>query len=578
MHPENSGPNRRILIVDDNAAIHEDFRKILAPEAVATQTMDNLESLLFGDTAPVAKRTSFELTSAYQGQEALIQVQAALAAGKPFAMAFVDVRMPPGWDGIETISRLWAVQPELQVVICTAYSDFGWDSITERLGASDSLVILKKPFDHVEALQLAHALTNKWTLAAQAGLRTDELEQMVAARTAELEAAQEQRRQAYKMEAVGRLAAGIAHDFNNLLTVIQGYASLQLAQLPAGSDVADSLTHISTAADRAANITRKLLAFGRKQIMIPQLIDLNARLTEMEPILRPLLGAHITLRFDLAPDLPAIHADASNLDQIILNLTLNARDALPHDGSIVIRSSLENVTQADIPSTADNAAPGSHVRITVADTGVGMDEETARHLFEPFFTTKEVGQGTGMGLAMVQGIAQQHRGWITVETAPKRGTSFHIYLPAAAGSGAAPKPAVASADALAGSGTVLIAEDEEAVSLLATCTFEEHGFKVLAAPNATEALRLWDSHATDVVLLFTDMVMPGGMSGYDLAQRLRQQRPTLPVIYSSGYSRELLTGGMELHEGVNYLPKPYRPADLSRMIATAFAAKSDAAA
>ena len=578
MHPENSGPNRRILIVDDNAAIHEDFRKILAPEAAGTQTMDNLESLLFGDTAPVAKRTSFELTSAYQGQEALIQVQAALAAGKPFAMAFVDVRMPPGWDGIETISRLWAVQPELQVVICTAYSDFGWDSITERLGASDSLVILKKPFDHVEALQLAHALTNKWTLAAQAGLRTDELEQMVAARTAELEAAQEQRRQAYKMEAVGRLAAGIAHDFNNLLTVIQGYASLQLAQLPAGSDVADSLTHISTAADRAANITRKLLAFGRKQIMIPQLIDLNARLTEMEPILRPLLGAHITLRFDLAPDLPAIHADASNLDQIILNLTLNARDALPHDGSIVIRSSLENVTQADIPSTADNAAPGSHVRITVADTGVGMDEETARHLFEPFFTTKEVGQGTGMGLAMVQGIAQQHRGWITVETAPKRGTSFHIYLPAAAGSGAAPKPAVASADALAGSGTVLIAEDEEAVSLLATCTFEEHGFKVLAAPNATEALRLWDSHATDVVLLFTDMVMPGGMSGYDLAQRLRQQRPTLPVIYSSGYSRELLTGGMELHEGVNYLPKPYRPADLSRMIATAFAAKSDAAA
>jgi signal transduction histidine kinase len=578
MHPENSGPNRRILIVDDNAAIHEDFRKILAPEAVATQTMDNLESLLFGDTAPVAKRTSFELTSAYQGQEALIQVQAALAAGKPFAMAFVDVRMPPGWDGIETISRLWAVQPELQVVICTAYSDFGWDSITERLGASDSLVILKKPFDHVEALQLAHALTNKWTLAAQAALRTDELEQMVAARTAELEAAQEQRRQAYKMEAVGRLAAGIAHDFNNLLTVIQGYASLQLAQLPAGSDVADSLTHISTAADRAANITRKLLAFGRKQIMIPQFIDLNARLAEMEPILRPLLGAHIALRFDLAPGLPAIHADASNLDQVILNLTLNARDALPHDGSIVIRSSLENVTQADIPSTADNAAPGSHVRITVADTGVGMDEETARHLFEPFFTTKEVGQGTGMGLAMVQGIAQQHRGWITVETAPKRGTSFHIYLPAAAGSLAAPKPAVASADALAGSGTVLIAEDEEAVSLLATCTFEEHGFKVLAAPNATEALRLWESHATDVVLLFTDMVMPGGMSGYDLAQRLRQQRPTLPVIYSSGYSRELLTGGMELHEGVNYLPKPYRPADLSRMIATAFAAKSDAAA
>ncbi len=578
MQPENSGSNRRILIVDDNAAIHEDFRKILAPETAGTQAMDNLEALIFGDATPAVPRTSFEVSSAYQGQEALILVRAALAAGQPFAMAFVDVRMPPGWDGIETISRLWAVQPQLQIVICTAYSDFGWDSITARLGASDSLVILKKPFDPVEALQLAHALTNKWNLAAQAALRTDELEQMVAARTAELEAAQEQRRQACKMEAVGRLAAGIAHDFNNLLTVIQGYASLQLAQLPAGSDVADSLTHISTAADRAASITRQLLAFGRKQIMMPQLIDLNARLTEMEPILRPLLGAHITLRFDLAPDLPAIHADASNLDQIILNLTLNARDALPYDGNIVIRSSLENVTPTDIPTTADNAAPGSHVRITVADTGVGMDKETARHLFEPFFTTKEVGQGTGMGLAMVQGIAQQHRGWISVETAPKRGTSFHIYLPVAADSVAAPKPAELAPAELNGSGTVLIAEDEEAVSLLASCTFEEHGFKVIAAPNATEALRLWDAHATDVVLLFTDMVMPGGMSGYDLAQQLRQQRPGLPVIFSSGYSRELLTGGMELHEGVNYLPKPYRPADLSRMIATAFSAKAVAAA
>ena len=577
MHPENPSPNRRILIVDDNAAIHEDFRKILAPEAASTQAMDNLESLIFGDATPAAKRTSFELSSAYQGQEALILVQAAVAAELPFAMAFVDVRMPPGWDGIETISRLWAVQPQLQVVICTAYSDCGWDSITARLGASDSLVILKKPFDHVEALQLAHALTNKWNLAAQAALRTDELEQMVAARTAELEAAQEQRRQAYKMEAVGRLAAGIAHDFNNLLTVIQGYASLQLARLPADSDTADSLTHIATAADRAAAITRQLLAFGRKQIMMPQFIDLNARLRELEPILRPLLGAHIALRFDLAPDLPALHADATNLDQVILNLTLNARDALPHDGSIVIRSALENVTRGHIPTTADTAAPGPHLRITVADTGVGMDEETARHLFEPFFTTKEVGQGTGMGLAMVQGIAQQHRGWITVETAPRRGTSFHIYLPAAADTVVAPQPASLPPAALSGSGTVLIAEDEEAVSLLASCTFEEHGFKVIAASNATEALRLWDAHATDVVLLFTDMVMPGGMSGYDLAQQLRLQRPTLPVIYSSGYSRELLTGGMELHEGVNYLPKPYRPADLSRMIATAFAATSGAA-
>ena len=570
--PTHTPANHRILIVDDNAAIHEDFRKILAPEAADSQAIDDLESLMFGDAAPEAQ-TLFELAHAHQGQEALVRVEESLAAGRPFALAFVDIRMPPGWDGIETITRLWAVNPELQIVICTAYSDYAWDSITQQLGSSDSLVILKKPFDHMEALQLAHALTNKWNLARQAALRVDELEQMVARRTAELESAQEQRRQAYKMEAVGRLAAGIAHDFNNLLTVIQGYSSLQLARLSAESDVAQAFGHISTAAERAANLTRQLLAFSRKQVMQPRLLRLNDRLSDLEPILRPLLGAHIALRFDLAPELPPLHADPTNLDQIILNLTLNARDAMPHDGSIVVKSALVQVPRESLPASADSSQPGAYLCITIADTGVGMDDETVRHIFEPFFTTKEVGQGTGMGLATVQGIAQQHGGWVAVESAPGEGSAFHVFLPASAEALAAPQPA-APASVLRGSGTVLIAEDEEAVSLLAACTFEKHGFKVIAAPTGAEALQLWEQHADDVVLLFTDMVMPGGMSGHDLAQQLRAQRPALPVIFSSGYSRELLTGGMQLQEGVNYLPKPYRPADLSAMIATAFAASA----
>ncbi len=571
-------PNRRILIIDDNPAIHEDFRKILAPSAEADTSLDDLESLIFGDEAAKEKASVFELEHANQGQEGLARVEAARAAGKPFALAFVDVRMPPGWDGIETISRIWQVEPNLQVVICTAYSDYGWDGMTKRLGASDNLVILKKPFDQIEALQLAHALTNKWTLARQAATRVDELECMVSERTAALEAVQEQRRQAYKMEAVGRLAAGVAHDFNNLLTVIQGYTGLQLARVQPESEVARSLQHISTAAERAANLTRQLLAFSRKQVMQPRLLHLNDRLSELEPILRPLLGAHIALGFELTPGLPAFFADPTNLDQIILNLTLNARDAMPHDGSIVIKSGLEQVPRERIPSTADTAEPGPHLRITVADTGVGMDEETARHLFEPFFTTKEVGQGTGMGLATVQGIVHQHRGWIDVETAPNKGSAFHVYLPATAEVGEGSKLETINSSPLHGTGIVLIAEDEEAVSLLAAATFEAHGFNVLSAPNATEVLQLWERHADEVVLLFTDMVMPGGISGYDLARQLRARRPGLPVIFSSGYSRDLLTGGVQLQEGVNYLPKPYRPADLSAMIATAFASKPPAAA
>ena len=337
--PERGSPdNRRILIIDDNPAIHEDFRKILAPDTSGDAALDDFESLIFGEDARAPQASVFELEHAYQGREGLALIEAARAEGRPFAMAFVDVRMPPGWDGIETISRIWPVEPLLQVVICTAYSDYGWDGMMKKLGASDNLVILKKPFDQIEALQLAHALTNKWNLARRAAFHVDELERMVAERTAALEAAQEQRRQAYKMEAVGRLAAGVAHDFNNLLTVIQGYSGRQLARLPAGSDVAISLNHISTAAERAANLTRQLLAFSRKQVMQPRLLDLNERLAALEPILRPLLGSHIALRFELAPELPAFFADPINLDQIILNLTLNARDALPHDGSIVIKT------------------------------------------------------------------------------------------------------------------------------------------------------------------------------------------------------------------------------------------------
>ena len=567
--PEHGGhANRRILIIDDNPAIHEDFRKILAPDSAGDAALDDLESLIFGDDTAAAKGPEFELEHAYQGQEGLARVEAAKAEGRPFALAFVDVRMPPGWDGIETISRIWPVEPLLQVVICTAYSDYGWDGMTQKLGASDNLVILKKPFDHIEALQLAHALTNKWNLGRQAAFRVDELERMVMERTAALEAAQEQRRQAYKMEAVGRLAAGVAHDFNNLLTVIQGYAGRQLARVAPGSDVACSLNHISTAAERAANLTRQLLAFSRKQVMQPRLLDLNQRLAALEPILRPLLGAHISFRFELEPGLPAFFADSTNLDQIILNLTLNARDAMPHDGSIVIRTALDQVRREDIPATADTAGPGPHLRITIADTGIGMDEETARHLFEPFFTTKEIGQGTGMGLATVQGIVHQHRGWIDVDTSPGVGSAFHVFFPATTDAIEGLASCANGSNPLRGTGTVLIAEDEEAVSLLASATFEEHGFNVLAAPNATEVLRLWQLHAHDVVLLFTDMVMPGGISGYDLARQLRLDR-SLPVIFFSGYSRELLTGGVQLQEGVNYLPKPYRPADLSAMIATA---------
>jgi signal transduction histidine kinase len=575
--PENlTTPNRRVLIVDDNPSIHQDFHKILEPKA-NEDALDELSTLMFGSEAGVKESIGFELEDALQGQEALARVEAAHAAGRPFALAFVDVRMPPGWDGIETISRIWKVDPAIQVVICTAYSDYDWEDITRRLGQSDNLLILKKPFDRVEALQLAHALTNKWNLARQARMRMDDLEALVAERTAALEAAHEQRRQAAKMEAVGRLAAGVAHDFNNLMTVILGYSSLEINAMPADSKTAMSLKFILSAAERATAVTRQLLAFSRKQLLHPELLDLNERLAELGPILQPLVGSHIDLRFDLTPGLPEILADPTNLDQIFLNLTLNARDAMEHGGHIVISTSLEEITAGQIPAAADGAAPGPHLRITVKDSGTGMDRETAEHLFEPFFTTKAVGRGTGMGLATVQGIVGQHHGWIDVETALNQGTSFYVYLPVGAEGAAASATKAAPARYAPRGGTVLLAEDEEGVRLLARSTFEMYGFKVLTARTAEEALELWERHSDQIVLFFTDLVMPGCMSGFDAAQTILAKRPSLPVIFSSGYSLDLLTSGVDLKEGVNYLPKPYRPVELSTIISTVFAAEASAA-
>jgi two-component system NtrC family sensor kinase len=562
--------NRRILIVDDNPAIHEDFTKILAPQTGGDDALDELNSLMFGNEVAEKGHPDFELEHALQGQEALQKVETAIAEGRPFSMAFVDVRMPPGWDGIETISRIWEVAPGIQIVICTAYSDYNWSEITEKLGRSDNLLILKKPFDQVEALQLAHSLTNKWNFARQARIHTNDLERLVAERTADLEASHEQRRQAAKMEAVGRLAAGVAHDFNNLMTVILGYASIELYDAPPNSSSVQSLKFILSAGERAAGLTRQLLAFSRKQVLHPKPLNLNDRLAEMGPILRPLAGANIDLRLDLAPSLPHILADPTNLDQIILNLTLNARDAMSRGGQIVISTALHAVPQEDIPATADDAKAGPYFCITVSDTGKGMDPETAERLFEPFFTTKEVGRGTGMGLATVQGIVAQHNGWIEVETALNIGTSFHVYLPSHADPAAGLDCEAVPTPFSASSGTVLIAEDEEGVKLLAQSTFESHGFKVLAACTAGEALQMWEANSDDIVLFFTDMVMPGPMSGFDAAQIILQSRPDLPVIFSSGYSLDLLTSGLDLKEGANYLAKPYRPTELSALINSIF--------
>jgi len=706
--------NNRILIIDDNPAIHEDFRKILLGGLHGDQATDDLLSAVLGRSEKRESRTAFDLDSAVQGQDGLAKVEAALAEGRPYALAFVDIRMPPGWDGVETITQIWAKDPALQVVICTAYSDYSWQEIVEKLGNSDRLVILKKPFDNIEVLQLAHAMTKKWIVTRQAAAKFEDLDRLVRERTSELlklnlelateigereqaqaalrlseerlgsafdacplptailqvfdqrviqanpallaatersvqeivgqplwdagfEAPEEFRRsaaarlfrgealrryecefrtrngdrrhgllwlepfalatgphvlailqdvtdqsalearlqQAQKMEAVGHLAAGVAHDFNNLLTVIHGHTSMRLRSANLDRKVADSLAAVQHAAERAADLTRQLLAFSRKQVMEKGTLCLAGVIANVSAMLARLIPASIHLRFEHCAERPSIYGDRCNIEQVLLNLVVNARDAMPRGGEILVSTELAGI-DAGYVRRVPEARVGEFVCLQVSDTGEGMDEKTMRQIFEPFFTTKETGKGTGMGLATVHGIVKQHDGWVEVESTPGDGTTFRVFFPLTEPAPKASVPALtAPVESIAGR-TVLLAEDDSDVRALARQVLEESDLRVIEAADGPSALILWQQHRDEIDLLLTDMVMPGGLSGADLADRILAECPGLPVIYSSGYSVALFSDDRQFRKDVNYLPKPYLARELISIVATALSGQAEA--
>lgn len=695
----------RILVIDDNPAIHSDIRKILARAAPVNPTLEDAESLLFGGTRVEEEPpVCFDIDSAFQGQEGLELVRKSLEEKNPYALAFVDVRMPPGWDGIETITRIWEIYPELQVVICTAYSDYSWEDITKRVGRSDSVLILKKPFDNIEVLQMAHALTKKWFLTEESKSQLSNLDKIVSVRTEELQVAnkrlteeiaersqaenqlrlseerfakafksspipmsiqslkdyryldvndsylemtgysrneligcsslelslwadreqhravfdqlrdgksvsnletsirrkggeerttllsaeqislgaesfalisehdisqrlelESQLRQAQKMEAIGHLAAGVAHDFRNILTVIQGHANLRLLSPNLDSKVADSLVQITEAVERASNLTRQLLAFSRKQIMQLEVVDLNKTVEHLTGMLARLIGEQVTLQCRYHEGLPLVEADVCSIEQVILNLAVNARDAMPGGGQLVIASSVATVNE-DYVARNPEAAVGTYVSLTVRDTGCGMDDSTKSRLFEPFFTTKEVGKGTGMGLATAYGILKQHNGWIEVESKPGTGSAFTIFLPISGKNVSRVEKKQVLSQALGGTETILVVEDEEPVRRFVSGLLAEYGYNVRLASNGVEALELWGSQRDEIDLLLTDVVMPQQISGLELADRMTRDKQDLKVIYTSGYSIELLDRHFGSRSDVNFLPKPYHPLKLAEAV------------
>lgn len=383
-------------------------------------------------------------------------------------------------------------------------------------------------------------------------------------------ALENQFRQSQKMEAIGQLAGGVAHDFNNILAAIMMQAQLSEMAVDVPPSVVEDMQQIRFACERAASLTHQLLLFSRKQIMQPQDLDLNETVLNITKMLQRIIGENIRIHHQLHPHPQFTHADAGMLDQVLLNLAVNARDAMKGSGLLTIQTA-ERVVAEKSPRPHPDASPGKYVQLCVTDTGGGIRPEVLPRIFEPFFTTKEQGKGTGLGLATVFGIVKQHRGWIDVRTELGRGSSFEVYLPACVPATDTTRQNKEQPDDLRGTETILLAEDDFSFRKIVVKLLENHGYTVIEAADGVDALALGKHNSTSVDLLLTDLLMPGGITGRELARELRLLRPDLKVIYLSGYSADFAGPGVELRLGENFLQKPVLPERLLRLIRHVFA-------
>jgi len=788
--------NRRILIIDDDRDIWRPYRDVLAAPTGNGGAGDQLTRLLATDSEPGAdSRPIFELQFAAQGEEGFKLVEQALEKSAPFAVAFIDIRMPPGWDGMKTAAKIRRLDPRIEIVIVTAFSDHAREEIVRVVSAPDKLLFLRKPFDAEELTQIALSLTEKWKLARQEEAQRLELQMVLQTTPAAIftlddtrristwnpaaeritgysaaevvgkpclipkiaadnkcqncflakggeqteadrevvitdksgrqrviyksislvrdssnhvlkavesfwditamkqaEAAllesearfralvetssdwvwevdesgrftycspvcfeiygyqpsdllgqyiydviqpaddpgefrrffldrlrrgvpfqavirrcarkdgsevhiessgvpvlgadgvkgfrgidrditerrkgeeerarlEEQYRQSQKMDSLGTLAGGIAHDLNNMLTPIIGNAQLALMMVDQTSEVRGNLQDIEKCAERAAALIRQILAFSRKQLLMPKVIDLNSLIEDFVKMLRRLIREDIELKLELAPQLARIYVDAGQVEQVLMNLVVNARDAMPKGGEILISTTNATLESGVVHDVDGRPISGDFVVLIVRDNGQGMDQATFSRLFDPFFTTKDVGKGTGMGLSTVYGIINQHKGHIRFETGVGRGTSFFIYLPI---SSAPPAPELEKESEVSvrgGDEVILLAEDEPGVRSVTVSILQRLGYQVLEAGSGVEAMQLFEKTGGAIDLLLTDIVMPG-LGGEALARRLMTSRPGLAVICMSGYLFDLSVNDFAPGKRFNFLQKPFTPTEL----------------
>jgi PAS domain S-box-containing protein len=376
---------------------------------------------------------------------------------------------------------------------------------------------------------------------------------------------EEQIRQSRKMEEIGQLAGGVAHDFNNILAVIQMQSELLKSSGGLSADQSEFAEEIGVTVQRAAALTRQLLLFSRREVFQPRDLDLSASITNTAKMLMRILGENIQIELKLSSKPMFIHADAGMMDQVLLNLTVNARDAMPNGGQLVIETSGVEFDEFAASQSAQ-VRIGSFVRLSVSDSGCGIPPEILPKIFEPFFTTKDVGKGTGLGLATVFGIVQQHQGWISVYSEVNHGTTFRIYLPRLAKNGGRKFAQPALAEMRGGNETILLAEDDPSLRVSVRKALSQLGYRILEAPTGVKALEVWRENRDEIRLLLTDLVMPDGMTGKNLAQRILQENPKLQVIYMSGYSAEVVGKDFSLKEGVNFLTKPFQASKLAQTV------------
>lgn len=793
--------NNRILVIDDDREIWKAYKGVLAPEPDQPDSplVKIRELMSTNSEVQVGEGDSFDVSFASQGKEGFALAQRAVQEDNPFSVAFIDVRMPPGWDGMETSVRIRQIDPHIEIVIVTAYSDRTSSEIAQALGAPGKFLFIRKPFDAEELRQLAVSLTEKWNISRREEEQRNALELVLAASpaaiftvdrnqkitswnpaaekitgyraeeiightcpipriasnfkcrgfcgdcplqadssqditiedragvakcislnvtrvekgprgncrmvvafwdistlkntenalrhsesrframvettsdwvweidrdgaliycspvaerlfgygaeellgkdlfttlaykeedsaeyrkkfekslaeaacfqsfehkcrhrngemvviessgtpvlgedgtvhgfrgidrdiSARIESERDRRhleaqfRQSQKLEALGTLAGGIAHDLNNILTPIIGYSEIANQTTAPDHPLKTSLEIIEKSAKRAAGLIRQILAFTRKQVMEPAPINLSMLINDFSKMLRRLIRVDVKMEFDLAESVWTVSADVSQMEQVLLNLVVNARDAVQEGGKIIVRTRNENITSPVIDS--DHATfSGQYVVLSVIDKGVGIDEETLKMIFDPFFTTKDIGRGTGMGLATVHGIVRQHDGHIRVETTPGRGTAFHIYLPRVDNKEIKTEEKLPILELPKGDETILVVEDDRTVLQMIEKSLKDLGYTVLTAVNGKDALNRLKKQSDDIDLVLTDLVMPE-MGGWALATGIEEVRSGLPVMFMTGFAFDQEFHGLAVQQGMTVLQKPFHTQDLARMV------------